>query len=684
MEPNKSMSLINNTGTTINAYTTSLNPQLFLSTVYCLTGKDLYVEYKAPVYYTSNYYITQFVTNFGDGSNLVYSNPTDKIHQTYKTKGTYHVSYSAIYSDNTIQSFVSPVPFIVKNSWDVYNQENIRLINEINLMMPYTLDQIYIQPNEWGVEDIFNTAITRLQDNLDYLKSNTQTMNTESPSEYFGWLGSPSHSKAAGISWSTQTYNSEYINNPELAVSDGKSYFSDIRDAKENSNGIYVLDGTRFRAFSSSAIPQETIFTNANDIQDLLIAPQSFDIDSTGQYIFIADTGANKIYKFNIDLSSLYSPSINIQLYTGGFGLLNDHDKFNSPTEVNYANENVYVVDYNNNCVKQYNQDLNWIYTYFSDSYKGEQIISVAVHPITSLVYILTLSKNIYVYDNRAANPFVNFSIKDIVTTNPIKISFDENGDFFYVLTSQNVYKYSSSNTFITNVQIPKTSSTIYNSIRSSVSRSLLISSNSCLLKFQDVLDIFKIGGGLSYEYWSSDQLKVTSEEFSSDLNYNRSLIRIAQNIKTFRDTLNAQFILATEQTTNGTIQYFSFLPIDVANAPVLNNDVENETLGVGVNELHIPSVFNKELKKLYDSLEVLNQFLAVQNVNIDSRNNNSDCDGQFCWSWKATSSYNVSLPVIRTCGINPITYLELTSDFPNAGYAPNITWGKAISKCCS
>ena len=673
------MSITVTGNTYLDAYTRGIaKQQVYKSSNYSLTGKSVFLKYKNTQYGTN---IPLFyVSNFGEDDSIVTLPMGSTFFHTYNKPGTYYISYSAIYTDSSLVAYNLSDPFVIKDKWDVYNQEQLRLVDEITLKLPYTQDQVDIQPNEWGVEDIFNTSISRLQSNLDYLKSNTQTINTQSPTSFFGWLGSNTNSKASGIKWFTNTYNQTYVNNPELAVSQGASYFVNIKDATETTDHIYILDNTNFRAFSSTDIPIERNFSNADQISYLLLDPQSLDINESGDTVYIADTAANKVYKFYLNL--LDNPSIDVQLSVGGFGNVNAHDKFNSPTEVSYTNNNVYVLDYNNNCVKEFNQDLNWIHTYTSMVLDEDQPVSVAVHPQHLFVYVLSKSNNLYIFDHLGSEPFATISLNEAKDGyNLTKILFDDVGDFFYVQTEHNIYKYSSSNIFISRFEISKTTDVVYKNIRSVKDRSLIISSDKCLLKCQDFVQIFKLGEGLPYNYWTLDQLKVSKDEFVTDLNYNRSLIRMSQNIKAFRNTLNAKFVYATEKTSSGLTSYFSKTPITVSERPVFEDDIENETLGVGINELHIPAVFNKELKKIYSALEILADFLSVKNISIDDINSASN--GVFCWSWKAMSCYNLSLPVFKTSNINPITYRELKSDFP-IDYAPSKTWVDATSDCCS
>ena len=172
-------------------------------------------------------------------------------------------------------------------------------------------------------------------------------------------------------------------------------------------------------------------------------------------------------------------------------------------------------------------------------------------------------------------------------------------------------------------------------------------------------------------------------DELASDTNYNRCLVRMAQNLKTFRNSLNYKLVLATEQTSTNIITYFASVPIAISDRPIFDPTIEGEVLSVGVNELHLPQSINKELIKLYSAVYDLKSFLDITNYNIQSNNTSGGCGSQFCWSWKAMSCYNLTLPAVRICNINPITYAELESSFP-VSYAPTKTWIDATSECCN
>lgn len=686
---------------TLVAYSTSVEPEVFISSYYTITGKEFAIQLQTPEN-SFNYIITSYDIFFGDGtSQKIYDDQL--FYKTYVNDGVYALSYNVYYNNGTSKYFKLNSPIIVYNNWPSYDQSKIRLLNEKILNFgieddTYSLDQIEIQPNEWGDSDIFNTALNRIQDNLNYLIYNSQTMNTDSPTLFYGWLGNNIDQKAYGIKWHTLTYNKQYVNSPQNAYSlkdendDIKnlhSYFANLKDAVESKDVIYVIDDNKFRAFSGGKIPQEIFFENKLEMDTNVLNPVSIDVDETGRNVYISDSFKNKIFKFNIDVDS-YPPQINQNLSIGNLGTREEVNKLNAPSQIFYINGYVFVLDYNNNCIKQYTKDLNWVFTYHIPEFdmENKKPISFAVNPSNLLIYVLTENYIIYIFDYFKSELFETIDVLQIKESfDLVKIFFDQSGDFFYILNEKNIYKFSTSGSFINQVSIQNPDNQItFKSGRFSDYRSITLVSEYGILKFQDVLNIFKIGEGLSRKYWTKDQINLSSDEFADDLTYNRALNRMAQNIKTFRDTLESKFVIVTEQTDIGVVEYFSLYPISHESRPIFSSKIENETLGVGVNEFHIPQVFNREIKELYNSLVELKDFLEIKDLRIANINNSSsdNCNQVFCWSWKAMSCYNLTLPIIKICNINPITYAELESSYPSDYiYAPNNKYGNAISRCC-
>jgi hypothetical protein len=670
--------------------------QLFLSTTYALTGENIFLEYENPIITTldTSLLLQTYYTDFGDGSDIEVSSPSQQLSHAYNQTGVFYISFSAVYSDSSIQTYTLQNPLIIQSKWSVYDQTKIRLTSDVSLTLPYTLEQINIQPNEWGVADIFNTSILRLQENLDYLKNNTQTINIHSPisyngitTGYFGWMGNDSGVGSSIIKWYTLNCNNASYNHPEYAKSSGSTYFFDIRDAIQTEKFIHVLDGTLFRTFSGYGIPIEIPVENSFGLSQLINNPLSFTVDETGTNFYITDPPSNKIIKYSITLSSQTSGLVlNIQNAVGSYGGLTETNKFNSPTEIVYNNSQVYVLDYNNYCIKRFNSNLSWIYTYTSDYLINDHPVGIAVQPDTDLLYVITESYKIYIFDSLSSEVFEILDVSIAKTQDEfVKIHFNQTGDFFYLVTKQNIFKFSTTGNYISQLEIPKTTDVTFTNVKNGPNNSILISSPLCLIKCQDILEIFRLGNGIPYKYWTPEQLSVQSNEFSSDFNYNRSLNRISENVIQFKNTLNSKFVIVNENTAIGTLKYFSWVPVTYKDLPTLDFALDDTyptyKIGIGVNELHSPQVINRELGKIYNSINSVKNFLNIENYDIT----NSECLSSFCWSWKSTSCYNYNIPILKTCNINPISLYELSSNML-AGYGStlNKTWESAISNCCN
>jgi len=678
---------------TLVAYYTGSMPQAFLSTYIALTGQEIYIEFTSPDE-LEHHYITHCVTNFGELSGTftqsVSSDKNQPAKYTYNSSGSFFIQYEVFYNDGTSKINFLPDAITIFPQWTVYNQEAIRTINEASLAFNYSLDQIKIQPNEWGDVDIFNTAISRLHDNLQYLRENSQTIDTDSPSMFYGWLGCNSFKKSEGIRWYAKNFDELFYEDLNFATNSGSSSFSNIQDVAATDDYIFVLDNFKLRGFYNKHYkPVETLFVSSSDISsswDLeMVAPCSMDIDTKTSNIYVVDPPRNKVVCLNIDYST---PAINFSVNIGGFGSKNDSGKFNAPSQVIVSSDSVFVLDYNNQCVKEYTTDLNWIHTYFTEDFNTDQPISIA-STNSGTVYILTKSMRVYIFiESNPSTPLIQFSLLEMMSNkeDAIKMILDENGSFLYITTPTKIFKYTSTpiknstttyiGTYIGIVDFKFPSS----AIKKATNQNLLIATPNAVAKVQDIVSLFKIGDGLPYQMWSLDQLLLDKQEFASDVNYNKSLVRLTQNIKTFRNNLNSRFVKIYKKTDIGDLYYFALDPVPVGDQPQFEKDVENESVNIGVNELHIPQVFNRELTKIYNALDQLRLFLNISDLSLSSA---SIIKENFCWSWKSTACHNLTLPSIKVANVNPITFTELKKNFP-IEYAPSKLWKDAVSNCCS
>lgn len=133
------------------------------------------------------------------------------------------------------------------------------------------------------------------------------------------------------------------------------------------------------------AITLVFLFSFGSDkIENLpLSEPNAITSDVQGN-IFIADTGNNRILKFNSDGKLLNS--------IGGFGW--ENQQFDRPVDVCAKSVlDIFVADYNNQRIERYDKDLNYISTLTSDESQSEDLqfgyprsISISIHGELTLI----------------------------------------------------------------------------------------------------------------------------------------------------------------------------------------------------------------------------------------------------------------------------------------------------------
>ncbi len=682
-------------------------PRLFISSYYTLVGVSIFFKFELPVLLDNKNNISKIKIYTGDFDpitkesivNSLDLDPNtpllDNITYTYKNIGTYYVSYSVKYVNGSEKTFYADVPIKVLKNYPTFNQQNIRILGENILNLPYSFEQIQINPNEYGVHSVYNNSIKKLIDCLNYLRSNTRILNSKTPSLYYGWLGLNGARPSDGICWHTPDYRKEYYSN--ITAVPG---FSEIRDIAETSSNLFVLTKQGFKIYKNSNKLQEIGFDNYSDVFKVFTNIVSFDIDKQGKKIYLVDNIENKLCRIDIDfdftnsLYETYNPILSITRIIGSYGDEVDPFTFNSPTQVLFNNNIIYVLDYNNKCIKSYSDKLEWIYTYRPNVFNDNQPISFAVHKTTNSLYVLCSDK-IYIINNRTNNIISTLNISNIKNLFPKKIFFDESGEFFYVITTlsttspilggQNnslVFKYTALGLYMDFLEIPKQS---YNTGKSGINKNIYFASNSAIVKCQEITEIIATGEGVETQYWSNDQILIKPDEMVQDIVINRAFTRLCQNIVTFKNSLESRLDLTEESTPAGIISYFRSYPVSANDRPYLGYDVENNKVEVGVNEIHSPSVINRELIKLYNALLEIKYFLDIKTTTAESEvgKNLDKCNSAFCWSWKAMSTYNLKKPMIRTCNVNPISFRELTTSFTST-YTENKDWDNATSSCCS
>lgn len=665
----------------IRIYKSNNVPDVHIGNYYVQEGDLLYFEIKNPFINTVNtplegYDVIYYIINLGDFKYNVSSSSLTGIKIPAPVAGIYPVSITAVFSNNTNKTYNINENITVFKEWPRYTS-NIKILNDkidIN-KLPYTLDDIRIKPNEFGIADVFNSSISKLNACLNYIKNSLTIVSSKTPTKFIGWLGVHRNHPTAGIQWytSSNTPNlSREYNNTQIEQYINIIDFKIILD-----NEIIILHKNKDSTFSIiySSLQRKFNFITINDTSSFTSEAkdiQSFDVEilnTNTRAIYLADSLGNKLYKLILQIEA-ETISCYLDQHIGGFGDKDTPLRFYSPSQVLYDNNNIFILDVNNLCIKQLSTSLGWIYTYFIEEFNTDNPQYIQIKD--NILHILTFNNKIYQIDIKTKNVLkcINLNVSDI----PNKFILDNLNTFYYILYPSSIKKFNINGTYINDVDI-----NFYNinfkDIKIDLHHNIYIGDYNRILKFIDINNTISAYDDVFNDYlWSEEDMYIKEEEYSQDWIFNRSLNRIINNINLTRKSIHSQFNVISLYTANNIIKYYSTSPITSTETTECLS--LSSISGVGANEIVLSQVLNNSLEKIYHCINSLVQYITVK------YSTDNVCEDNFCWSWKSTACSTVKLPSLRLCGINPISFAELTETFDNK-YIKNKKWIDAYGDCC-
>jgi len=661
----------------IPIYNFIVNKDVFVSDYFSITGQEISLEH-----FSSNYTFNTKITNFP-----IVSGKSLKI--TPLSAGSLQIQYTATnqFSDTL------PQTINIFQEWEKFDETNARFVFEKKLQLPNPIEEVLIQPNEWGVADVFNNSISKLHENLTYLISNTRILNSKAPSFYYGWFGSSLYNTSVGPRWYCKNFGEKDSLNPTIGSGDypgftnvidffAEKYISIVLD-KINSPTQFVSDNFLFRFFLNDASSTE-IFLDSSlpSLESLFVSPVAITFDPDTNCLYVLDSIQNKLQKIKLEFGPTFL--YYIDNYIQGFGYEFDSNSFNTPTEMFLFKGKIWVLDYGNQCIKKYSRDLFWEGTYlFPKEYK---ITHFSVHP-SLFLFLFSTTGEIIVLNSVDNQIIYKFSLLPYITDSKLisKVIIDEAGEFLYTISDKKIYKFTSSGYFITTLDLPSLGNLSLNGGFTGYNKNLYFFTEHLIFKVQDFVETFKIGQAYNKFYWPLDKLLLDPKEFASDVPYNRCISRLIQNIKNFRDSIDHNIVEIKETLNGGVVTYLTLAPINNDLPLRLHPLLEENELKLGVNDFHVPQIFNSILRPIHGSLQKLSEFLDIKPLeqytitqSISSDNLYSPCQ-EFCWSWKAMSYMSSGSQVVKVCGYNPVSWQELKSDVATNPKS----WNMAISPCC-
>ena len=415
-------------------------------------------------------------------------------------------------------------------------------------------------------------------------------------------------------------YNQDNITKITAAINKDTNAFS-IFTTSDKDLVVYNSD----RRFFNDTIDNNTSISIALSTQELYtgsgvywqkIKDFAFGKDNT---MFVLDLSANKVVKY--DASGFLTDNTVLQdrlVYVdniGGFGDYTDQLSFNAPQGIDTYQSWLYVLDSGNSCVKQYDQDLNWVTTYrlfrdFLSAYPMQ-----LTHDSEGNKYILTNQNTIFKYDSNFQNKIILYpDITDLEGETIKKIAFSATDkNIFYLMSNRYIYKYlvdqpkdrigkylpylfrfDTNETYVDFVSIANKNDNFndYN---------ILFSSVSGIGKFSiwyDNLNLFDVLAISDFDVYPIDQIYIAANEYIQNWVLNKSLSKLVINHMRLRDEIIGKFLAKKDSFGNITFRGTRyFLPAELT-ALIFQQDL---TYYVGMNEILQNTIINRCLENIFN-----------------------------------------------------------------------------------
>jgi hypothetical protein len=493
------------------------------------------------------------------------------------------------------------------------------------LSLPYSsFESIKIQPNETVTNFNINSVISKLHENYLYLYKSAHVASNIIPitsvamagvyNGAFNWYRGLSSTQFNAIS--SVGLNIDFSN--VLAVKYNNDLKQYVLATTTGTDIIFLKSNSTFTSITT-ALSTNVTFQGSNvrwqKIQDIIFG------DNNAMYVL--DQKANSITQYDAS-GFLTNDNIlqNILVYqnsVGGYGTYADNTKFNVPHSIDYFNSTLYVLDKDNNCIKTYDRNLNWLLTYrlFKDFLSAGPIH--LSHDQYGNNYVLNDNWTVYKYSN-------NFNTKEILDFTSLSAAGDRvrrvifsqsDSNVFYFVTKNYIYKklvntpydtignyllsrfkYDSNEQFTAFATISSAVNGINYDYNFGISKAQSPAGGKISL-FQDNLNVTSVLTNDVFDVYSLDEIDIDKEEYLQNWVINKSISKLLMNHMRLRDNISSKFLYDQNTIAGDTLLAGTrYLLPNELNSLLFNQDITNF---IGVNEIFQNNIINRPFEIIFN-----------------------------------------------------------------------------------
>ena len=622
---------------------------------------------------SSNFYIGQDLINqsskeykeitkskkigFTDGGNFTFDGN--------KYTGYYNSKDGIFYKTKNLQQ--TELTIIENINTDIINSEKFfdrTIYNTLNVS--YTLDDILFKPNEIINKNSINFKLNLLYENFIDLYRFNNIKDPLVPDTFDGYA--VLSGTVAGTEWEWVASNKRFISgglDPSLVPLSGYSkQFLDVNkintvsvQSTKTADEFSLFVSTSSYLFAYQLDKNNTKFDFVLSADGLSIDEQlkfqnitSIAVDKNNDILYINDKDQRQVYK--TDIRTIVNKDrtgvrkIKLLDTIGGKG--NDDTNFNGNTYIEYGNNNIFVFDSKDSCIKKFSDKFVYKMRYANAKFfTDNEFVSMTYNNTFNLLYVLTKNFNVLVLDANNFNELDRYTF----TKNPFefeiplidlfeetrKIIFSENdSNVYYLQTNKNIYKYfvSTQNELIERFTIDITFDSValwntvfdefsaykvewddlpdfdiftlasggLNIIGSDVENKdkLLLWTNRRIMSFEENNDTVSLLNTTSPNFYLKSDIFIKNELFNN-ITLNSSFYRHLFNLNLLSSNLNKQILAEFETVlSDGYLKFKDFLELNYEEKKDL--DIHNQKqYSIGVNETLNGNSLNRIITNIYN-----------------------------------------------------------------------------------
>ena len=328
--------------------------------------------------------------------------------------------------------------------------------------------------------------------------------------------------------------------------------------------------------------------------------------------LYVSDSTNNSVYRINVNGFTRDDNIRNNNFYEteiiGGLGGVRDNYSFNNPKILQYHNDELYVLDQGNNCIKIYDQDLGFVRNLRKTAFtKNNPPATIKMY--NNNFYWLTTTGILFILDDDL-NPLKSTKLyNDSNSEEFIDFIVAKDNNNIYVSTRENIYKYFFDNLeFIgrfnlSNNKIDNTSIEFLSQIDVGDDTNRIYTYGKrngygTLLVFNEKNGFETLLSNYTFDIYSLDEIKVDKNEFVSNFSYNKSIIKLLSNNLQLSNYISNN--VSVTLLRDGGLQFDGITYFDDSELKLLNYDPTLDNY-IGTNEIFSRTVANRVLNKIYE-----------------------------------------------------------------------------------